>query len=358
LLLDLGDAFWPDSGDVRNQYVLEGYRKIGYDAVVLGSHEWALGPARLKNALSRAPVPVLSSTVTAPGLDCKKVIERSWGNTRIAVVSDARPNRFQLLPPDALAQLHFSSPAKLKTQIRHLHRKGFLVIVAAYMNKNELSDDGPEAAADLTLCGATKQSNAQLQKLNGKPVVTVGGSASVGVIALRLRDHKIADIEYRLETVDKTWPADKRLIHTYVAYTHVAMREALDADRKQGLAYVGSSTCGRCHKQQYKFWKTTRHAKAYDTLLRVRRTGDPNCLMCHTTGFGTEKGFYAIEKTPRLANVNCQACHRFNIAQHKTAGFVVPCPSKAVCASCHTPVTDPNFQYEKRACHIRCGTLK
>ena len=60
--------------------------------------------------------------------------------------------------------------------------------------------------------------------------------------------------------------------------------------------------------------------------------------MCHTTGFGTKSGFYTINKTPDLAGVNCQDCHRFTEAEHRKKDFTVPRLKKDVCTTCHTPL--------------------
>jgi hypothetical protein len=76
--------------------------------------------------------------------------------------------------------------------------------------------------------------------------------------------------------------------------------------------------------------------------------------MCHTSGFGTEKGFYTIASTPNLANVNCQDCHRFNIKEHHQAGFKPPRPNEELCTSCHTAVTDPDFKFAVKKPRIAC----
>ena len=97
-----------------------------------------------------------------------------------------------------------------------------------------------------------------------------------------------------------------------------------------------------------------RHSHAYKTLTDAARAGDPNCLMCHTSGFGTAKGFYTIASTPQLVNVNCQNCHRFNLAEHHQKGFVVPKPTEDICTSCHTAVTDPKFSFAEKEPKIAC----
>ena len=100
----------------------------------------------------------------------------------------------------------------------------------------------------------------------------------------------------------------------------------------KGAAYVGVSTCKKCHLKQYKTWKTTKMAKTFDVLkpgvsaeAKVKLkfdpqkdyTTDPECLQCHTTGFGMPGGY----KIPKAGNskekkraknnegTTCEACH-------------------------------------------------
>ena len=57
--------------------------------------------------------------------------------------------------------------------------------------------------------------------------------------------------------------------------------------------FVGSKTCGDCHTKAYAIWLKTPHAKALDTLekLKPARQFDPECLSCHVTGWEPQK-FY------------------------------------------------------------------
>jgi DNA-directed RNA polymerase subunit RPC12/RpoP len=69
-----------------------------------------------------------------------------------------------------------------------------------------------------------------------------------------------------------------------------------------------------------------------------------------------EKGFTTIEKTRGLAGVNCQNCHRFDMKEHWVKGFQRPPVTESVCASCHSPITDPKFanQFAQKLAKIRC----
>lgn len=77
--------------------------------------------------------------------------------------------------------------------------------------------------------------------------------------------------------------------------------------------YVGSEKCKKCHEGAYDVWKQSTHSHAYQTLVDAKepslRHFDPECIVCHTVGFGFQSGFSTFEKTPNLTNVGCESCH-------------------------------------------------
>lgn len=89
-------------------------------------------------------------------------------------------------------------------------------------------------------------------------------------------------------------------------------------------AYVGNKKCKTCHIKEWKSWSATTMAQTFDTLKPGERaeakvaagldpdkdyTTDPECLACHTTGYGKEGGFVDIETTPDHVGVGCEMCH-------------------------------------------------
>jgi len=76
-----------------------------------------------------------------------------------------------------------------------------------------------------------------------------------------------------------------------------------------GHRFLGSAACAGCHRGIYDNWKKFKHAHAIETLIRVNRQFDPECIVCHTIGFYYAGGYRSQEKTPHLADVGCEICH-------------------------------------------------
>jgi len=376
-LLDAGDSFWIDPNDLRNEYVLRGYQTIGYDAMVLGDQELAADPERLAKMLLQVRMTCLSSTVVpawaaeaggdstastsssaGPAWAGKRAVTWQFPAGKVAVVSDATREAFMFLPDEHLAKLAFAKSEDLDARVSQLKKDGYVVILVAHLPGDAVEQLAAKTQADLVIRGHTARTEPKLLTIGGKPVIKAGGSEMVGAAALKIEGGKIADIDYRVEVVNEKWPMDQRLIQVYQAYAHLAMRKALDAERTKGLDYIPSGECGICHERQILFWQAGKHVKAYKTLQGVDRTGDPNCVACHTTGFGTQKGFYTLKATPKMAGVNCQSCHRFNVREHRTEGWKPPKIKEDICTTCHTPVTDPKFEYKKKLDLTRCPKLR
>jgi len=359
LLLDAGDALRVGHpGDPRNLYLLQAYRRIGYDAVVLADHEWSVPARFLRELLSPAPPAFLSTSGSLPGekgLPIVPVFERDFGGAKIAILADV-PRGPPLLPESQVPGRFAVAPkSRLAEETKRLRKQGSIVVLATHGLDAEVQSVARAAGADLVLQGHFPAPDEMPARLPDPPVVRVGNFEQVSVFAWKVRGGSIVDFEYRRELVDKRWPLDLEVWELYEDYTKVALKHAMEMKAPDGMAYTPSATCGECHEKQYEAWKASGHAHAYATLTRSRREGDPDCLACHTTGFRSRTGFDSMAKTPQLANVNCQDCHGFTLEEHDREGFEAPPVEAASCTRCHTSFTDPTFDFETRRAKAACG---
>ncbi len=152
--------------------------------------------------------------------------------------------------------------------------------------------------------------------------------------------------------------------------------------------YIGAKKCKACHMKQFKSWKKTTMATSFENLKAGVKadektkagldpakdyTADPNCLGCHTTGYG-KGGFTTIEETPKLAGVQCEGCHGpgsiyaktmkknkkawkkdgYKTESLKAEGLIIPSEDEAGCMSCHgsdspfTETVDPKEELDSK----------
>jgi len=125
--------------------------------------------------------------------------------------------------------------------------------------------------------------------------------------------------------------------------------------------YIGVQGCKGCHSaavrgDQYGIWKNSKHAYSYlelasekakayaETHLIQNPQTEPQCLKCHTTGYGISRKLF--QSSFRIEDgVQCEECHgagsdfsKFNIMKDKLKfiahGGVIG--DESMCLKCHS----------------------
>jgi len=120
--------------------------------------------------------------------------------------------------------------------------------------------------------------------------------------------------------------------------------DAYQAEMKSGkYKYIGSSKCRLCHRDFFLGRKGDKHDQTFKRLTDSDQQRSPQCLVCHSTGYGVKSGFVSISKTPRLVNVQCEGCHgpgNIHMLSNSAGGFLAgtdrPEILKKMCKSCHS----------------------
>lgn len=104
--------------------------------------------------------------------------------------------------------------------------------------------------------------------------------------------------------------------------------------------YLGAEDCSMCHDEEYAFWKTTPHARAYATLADEHKEFNLDCVSCHVTGY-EEPGGSTVTHVSGLTNVQCEVCHGPG-SRHEDdpedPALIVAKPDRSLCAAkCHHP---------------------
>ena len=116
-------------------------------------------------------------------------------------------------------------------------------------------------------------------------------------------------------------------------------------EQQSGNGYVSATACQRCHEQEYLQWSATRHAFAYETLLKKERYFDAGCVSCHTTGFGYSTGFQIGDSDSMLKGVQCETCHgpgKQHVGNPKKSNIRSGADT-SLCLQCHDTKHSPGF---------------
>jgi len=116
-------------------------------------------------------------------------------------------------------------------------------------------------------------------------------------------------------------------------------------EQLEDTVYLGTDSCVRCHRPQFRKWITTEHAGALRTLEEDGTDRDPECVVCHVIGLEYIGGFRDRQRTPALANVACEQCHGPGAAHAENVLAPYQRPVEKDCRVCHDPENSPEFKF-------------
>jgi 2',3'-cyclic-nucleotide 2'-phosphodiesterase (5'-nucleotidase family) len=121
--------------------------------------------------------------------------------------------------------------------------------------------------------------------------------------------------------------------------------------------FASSGRCASCHTKEIAKWSFSKHARAWETMIIEGQTKNPECITCHSTGFGQKGGFGepSVNNIRKYKAVQCEACHG-PMRGHPEENSIHSQPvSPETCLVCHDEANSPNFQWER---YLRLATCQ
>jgi hypothetical protein len=134
-------------------------------------------------------------------------------------------------------------------------------------------------------------------------------------------------------------------------------REAVESTPVEFTArFATASSCASCHPSQFARYGFTTHRNAGRTLVSAGREDDPECLECHTTGFGKPGGFADTDENAMrtYGGVQCESCHGPLQGHPRHAEAVPARVDEQTCLTCHDEANSPNFDYDQYLLEVIC----
>lgn len=363
LLLDVGCVGngTRDFELLRTQAALRGMKQMGYDAVNIAEHELWLGRKGL-DELMRLSVPFVSANTLdedgAPAVLPYLILKRS--GLAVAVTGLVESTRYETGPG-----LRVDDPREaLARLLPELRRKAGVIVVLADLELDavrSLADEFPEIT--LILFRGRGDSHAP-ELVNRTVVASVYGEARyIGDLTLAWESPRRLQASGQAVLLDDRFAPNLDVIDATINWYKAAVSQRTfdlaqpgpgwDRIRPQqpdaGNRYVGSDTCAKCHPYQYARWKVQRHANAMDSLRKAGYEWSPECIVCHTVGYGSPDGYRSMQETPQFGRVGCEVCHgRGLILQHGNCRGLARRPTEQTCRQCHTMTKHAAFDFQKQ----------
>jgi hypothetical protein len=387
----------PRQRELKIEYTLKALDLMGYKTYGLGAHELNMGLVRFLgiHSLNNPPRPVASTLGGAKqfGVHAEVIVHGDQkAGPRIGVLSLTGPDLEDALNKNNDKDLKFlnNQGAVLPGIQKSLaSAKPKVDLAVMFYHESPANAANPIQAdvarrtkAELTAKSweAARKANKNIPPLGIIAIVTDEPEPPFGMTPVRdtpthileighkgkyvgaigfYKNGKKLDMKYEVVLIDPSYqpkPGKKNtvldllqeyakrvekedLLDKYIRTPHPTQVDAHIQKKYGGAHYVGSDACKKCHKAAFNTWQNTDHAqKAFRTLVNATqpalRQFDPECVVCHTTGFKHNEGWNELPREELDALVKQKA----NVGAIKLALNARNARLEAVgCESCHGP---------------------
>ena len=356
LLVDAGGIFEGTNAldRLRAKANMEAMEAIGYDAILLSPTELRFGDRFLEDIAIELQLPFISTNDPPlwqnDGLVQPRLTKRLKENEFLVLGASYLPNQSV---PYLIKNLRRQVTAQADN-----HRTVILLSALDKVDNRQVANQLKEI--DLIISMKPKARGRQYETVQ-KTVIAycTPQGETLGRIDLKLSEYGEI-INYRIQELfmDETVPDQptvRSILQTF--YDKIAADETLQAlgkplftheslEQDSENHYVGSNSCSVCHQPEFKQWQSTKHAFAFNTILKAQKHFHPDCVSCHVVGFGYETGYTTQADQNHFRNVGCETCHG-------PGGKHIAKPSprnirgeveKGICLECHNQKHSPNFE--------------
>jgi hypothetical protein len=355
LLVDTGDNFKEPTrqGKVKAKYLVKAMMEMEYDAVMLGDHDFVYGNSFLKE---QAGVPWILSNIEMDSLPLPGVRIKTLENgLKIAIIAVADPD---LLYGSRHAQDRVTQAQEaVQKRLRQWNAETApdLMVLLTHMEREKALRFLEMEGVDVVINGHIEKDTdlidmESLQK-NGKIFVQPGPRGQkMGELRVTLDTQGKKTFDQKMVPLGSKISLDPGMVKLYDEYNKevedIFFASLSQRKAKKKTVFATEKVCKTCHPKAHKIWEHSRHGNAYNTLRKINKAFDPECLVCHVVGLNEAGGFISEIDTPDLMNVQCEICHgpALEHSQAPAAGFGKN--AKQACKKCHVKNHSPRFNFD------------
>ena len=366
LLLDAGGLFAGDTvlDQLRCKIHLNAMKAMRYDVANAAVGELRFGQAFFETMRDSIGVPFASANLKVDGarMGAETRILNA-GDVRVGIVGVAGEREIEAHGMAmGTSRLHLPEGVEValdgvESAVAKASRAADLVVVLSDLDR-ESERDLIRQNADIDVVISTR-SNETTQRIGNALVLgTQPQGKAIGQAILTVENGRV--------TAERVTPiplseaiAEDRAIKQLVDgfYNQVTQSAALQQTARPRFAgfaledqlalgnnrYVGAEACAGCHAAEAEDWEHSHHAGAFNRLLQQQKHYQPDCVTCHTTGFGYPTGFQIGKDA--LTHVQCEVCHGpgERHTRRPEARNIRRTPPAELCQRCHDADQTPDF---------------
>lgn len=352
ILVDVGDNFKESTrqGKLKAQTMMKALAAMNYDAVALGDKDLVYGNGFLAEVQD---IPWVSANIKLEGVTLPPYRIKDG----VLIIAIADPALFYA---SSDSNLSLSNPKEaLQQQLTIALKKEApkLIVVLTHMTREKAITYLDIPGVDVIINGHIEKDTDVIDmkpvRRNGKIFIQAGPlGQKMGELRVHFDSSGKRTFDQKMVRLGSKALMDPEMTALYDEY-NAQVEEIFMANlaakrkKKETQVYATEQTCLTCHAREHDTWGKSGHSRAYAALKEVNKSFDPECLVCHTTGFGKAGGFISELDTPELKNVQCEMCHgaRLEHSRNPQGGFAAE--AKSACARCHVKKHSPKFVFEQ-----------
>lgn len=368
LLLSAGD-FYSGRGILelyRSRFLSELMRDMGYDAVGVGELELRHGLRALREDAD-AGLPVICSNLFEGGervFPAWKIEEAGGGRIGITAVLGVDPEEgdFEIVDPvaEGMNAVESLRDAGCDAVILLAHaRSTDMAVLMPLFDSVDLVIRGHAEKDSEVSSDCADTTGGSFEDL-GVPVLFAGdkGRALGYAVLTPLESGRYGLTDTSLVMLGREVERDTAVAARLREFSleearrvrQMRIREFVARDPVSGKIrdrYLGIETCRRCHGEVYSDFLLSPHFRAYQRLVESGEQDNPECLRCHTTGYGVFSGFDPASEEKGAVNlrgVQCEACHGPGTGHVRDGTYSER--ARQSCRACHDPKQSPHFHFQ------------
>jgi hypothetical protein len=337
--IDLGSLIKDPAGSrggfeqskIKFDHAIKALKVLDYSALALSAEDLKVGVGEalslFENGLGK------STKIVVANVEPEAVYKSLFQSSVVVPAGPLKLGITSVIDPETLQKLNDPDKAVLLPVIKNPDEvlPAVLAELAGKSDFKVLMVQGPpELARSLAKAhpgfDIVVSTSATDDVMNPEPEILDGGKTmlvSVGrkgkcVGVVTFHPGEAQRVRYRMVTLNKYFDDPIKSVKSLIQDDYRSTLKAADIvgsflrTGSTGATFVGAQTCKECHANTYKFWATTKHAQAFESLKHDPKPNtiyDAECISCHTTGFPYESGWRSESVTPQLAGNQCENCH-------------------------------------------------
>jgi 2',3'-cyclic-nucleotide 2'-phosphodiesterase (5'-nucleotidase family) len=360
LHLDGGDLMGRRNKNEQHQtsFLLEMSSGLGLDAIGLGELDLNYGVAYLHKAMADFDLPFTNANVreVATGeliVPEYLVIERNGIKFGIISVLDPGQKIITMTSNDPGLEIQEPIPV-LRELIPRVRKEADTIILLGHLGDRNTELLVREVKGiDICVMGHTFK-NLKAERILEDTIILSsayeGRYVGRANIFVEKSNGMVMAVEVEVTSLDDAIADDPDMLTRVNEYLvsledfKLAKRAAFPRDHGSDKeSFLGERACKSCHENAWEAYADSGHRAAFNTLRAKGQNFEPECVVCHTTGYQYKNGYDENPPFSKLTNVQCEACHGYGTEHARDGKWSAQ--AKDSCVICHDKENSPEFDY-------------